>query len=1157
MHLGDFLFLPWLAAILVPVVGTLISLRFLEKSNRSYEGALIPAPLPPISILKPLKGLDEGLEENLESFFLLDYPRFELIFCVADPEDPAAEIVKNLLVRYPAISARLFVGAENIRPNPKINNIARGYDSALHELILISDSNIRAHRRYLRELVHGFKSDTAIETSIITANPSTGLGGALEASYLNTLFARGMIVADVIGHPCVVGKSMLFKKETLEKIGGLQMLSAYIAEDYIAGERCRRAGLRITICPHPLEQFLGKYTFRHFWSRHLRWGRMRKNLAPLAFALEPISTNVGAAAIGATAYAMRFGTSPVRFLACHFAVWLLCDLGMMRRLGVKAGTSTIPAWLLAQLLHLPLWVHIACGNTVLWRGQRLRVKSDGTLGSAIEPSLWKRGQDFISSLPPRTARQLSCALLGVVLVLTGAQGYSLRSLNTHYSLRQFMPTNHPLYKADSEIRHEFELPDEQPVLITLQLNDQSSGTWLTPERVAALREATTELASVPGMRHITSLTNFETASDSAEGIQVGNFLALMPPSAWGKEVAKKVANDNLLTPALVSRDQRATMLLGDIGVLPTEQISTIVSSVRAILSRRFPDSGGIHALVGGVVPLQSDMTVLISKELTRFLLLGFLACVVTLIAYFRSFSTVLSCLLLAVISNIASLSCMALAGVPFSILSTTLPVLASITALAIGSHTFLNFGNAYAREAKRISNTEAVNKVQWVRHVYASLALPNFLMALTTAIGFATLGGSNVPMMRQFAWSVSGGIIAGWFSISLALPALMYLMPVPKPRNWTAADARWAFGVIRFRQVFFVGVLLVVGIVAFHGVRLNWSVQLFDDLPMGSVRTSTELIDRELGGMIPLDTMIRIRSESSPWNEPGRIAKLEDTLSRWRQDPTVGSGFGIPELLKAGKAFGSSATRQSVAETFFLLSLSEHNPVTQFLSTDGSATRLSFRLKDVPAEQMEKTVHSITADLQKTFPEAEITIGGMAPLVHKLNAELSRELISGLWQSLLLISILMVVVFRSIRWALVAAIPNLLAPLALIATMALLKTPIKPSVAVIFSIALGVAYNNTVYLMCRLKTLRVGLANPLACVRQAWYQEGNPCLFSSLALFGGFAVFLSSYFELNRTFGAYMLWSIGVGLFGDLIFLPVLLGLFPKLIFSIPSGSDL
>ena len=734
------------------------------------------------------------------------------------------------------------------------------------------------------------------------------------------------------------------------------------------------------------------------------------------------------------------------------------------------------------------------------------------------------------------SRKVASLILALVALFAILGCYEMRKLNTSYTLRQFMPKEHPLYVADREIQHAFSLSEEQPIIVTLQLDGKASGTWLEPKRIDIIKQAAQMISSIDGVRTVMSIASIETALNTKQGIQIGNLISLVQPDQWKEQIL----SNPILSPSLISQDGRVVTFLGDIGYLSSEKVHAILTPLRENLSH-FPEA---TVLVSGVVPIQSDMAQLITRELSRFLILAFIACFVTLLLYFRSITSTFICLILVVLSNIGALGLMAAMGFAFTIMTTTLPVLASITALAIASHTLLNVSGRW--EATR-HLPEPPGKSTVIFEAYRLLLLPNFLMALTTTIGFATLGWSHVPLIREFAWSVSVGIIASWAIVSVALVPLMVLFPIPRARRWTGSNARWALWAIKYRNAFFFSVLALAVVIAVRGVPLNWSVQLYDDLPnIGGIHPAAQLVDDKMGGMDPLELMITVPGESEPWNEPARIQKLDSLLTQWRKLPAVGSAIAIPDFLRNAKSIGKLDSRQSVAEVFFLYGLADGNPLSHFLTSDGSSARVAIRMHDVPADEVEKTTHEIAAAAKAAFPGAEVKAGGMATMAHPLNAELSEELIWGLWGSLLWISLLMIVVFRSLRWALIAAVPNLLAPLLLIATMSVLKTPIKPTVAVIFSIALGVAYNNTVYLLARLKWLGKGKsARHTRMIERAWYQEGNPCLFSSLALIGGFAVFLGSYFSINRVFGAYMLWSIGVGLFGDLIFLPVLLKVLP------------
>ena len=733
----------------------------------------------------------------------------------------------------------------------------------------------------------------------------------------------------------------------------------------------------------------------------------------------------------------------------------------------------------------------------------------------------------------RTIKLGAGLLLLALFFVTGFGLVSLRWLKTQYSMRQFMPLNHPLYTSDTEIKKKFRLIEEQPILVTIELLDSEKGTWLSPERLDLVKQATKFVAGIPQIERALSITTFETAMVQGEELKVGNLFSLWPQTEW----QKRVDEDALLKPGFLSLDSRTTMITGEIKFVPTEVAGELIKSIRQDLVRIFPPDH-YRIAVSGVVSLQADMTILVGKEMKNFLAFAFLTCLLTLMAYFRSFSSVIVCLILVMVSNIGALSWMALSGYSFSVLSTSVPILASITALAIGSHTLLNFSADFA--AKAVNRT-LEEKIRILNSTYRALLLPNLLMAITTVIGFFTLSSSKIPLIREFAWSVAGGILISWLLITLILPPLLLFFPVPIVRKWTAKKAGWIIPILKYR--FWILGFLVFSVIGLglRGLPLQWSVHLHDDLPRyREIKQSADVIDQKMGGMLPLEVMIELQNETSPWNDPDRLAKLNEVLSTARKLPGVGSAIGYSDFFKFMESKNKS--RQSVAEANFLYSMSgAKDPLRQFLSADGNSVRLNLRLQDVLSDEMRDTVEKVGKLVHDNFPTAVVKMGGMATMAHQLNAELSRTMIMGLWESLLWISLLIIFAFRSFRLAVVAAIPNLLAPLALLAAMSVLKTPIKPIVGVIFSIALGVAYNNTVYLVARLRDLNNNVA-------QAWYEEGNPCLFSSVALLGGFAVFMTSYFSINKTFGAYMLWSITNGLLGDLIVFPILLSIFPWLL---------
>ena len=363
------------------MTGTWLSLRhFKTRPEDTHTGAGAGEPLAPVSILKPLKGSDLGLEENLETFFQIEYaPGFELIFSIADAADSAGPIVRKLMAEYPAVRARLNVGAVEVGPNPKVNNLVNAYREAQHDLVLISDSNVRVEPSYLTKLVSEMRPGVGIVSAAVSGTHPEGIGGILEALYLNTFYIRGNILAKTVGIPCVVGKCMLFRRSVAARFGGLEALGRYLAEDYMAGVAMRKLNLDVVISRRPVVQHVSFQTFKAHWDRHVRWGRIRKVQAPLAFIGEFFTSSLVSGLCGAWAMSSLFDFYPSGVLALHFAFWSACDFLVLMRIEPNFHPLTPIAWFAREILALPLWIHVASGNTVSWRGSKLKVLPGGTL----------------------------------------------------------------------------------------------------------------------------------------------------------------------------------------------------------------------------------------------------------------------------------------------------------------------------------------------------------------------------------------------------------------------------------------------------------------------------------------------------------------------------------------------------------------------------------------------------------------------------------------------------------------------------------------------------------------------------------------------------------------------------------------------------------
>ncbi|MGZ3769155.1 MAG: ceramide glucosyltransferase [Bdellovibrio sp.] len=372
-----------LVSLLVAVLGAIHTFRHFNKPPPHVDAIF---GLHPVSILKPIKGIDNYLEKNLESFFKIKYPCFEIIFCIADADDPAISLVKRLQKKFPRVATTLIIGHEKIGSNPKVNNLVKAYSLAKHDWLLISDSNVFVKSDYISSLVAHVENDTGIVTAVVAGRDFASLGGELEAMYLNSFYARWMLVAATLKEPIVVGKSMLFKRSVANRFGGIKALADYLAEDYQAGRAMKQLGYKVVIARDPICQPIGKYSFKDFWRRHIRWGRIRKSQALGAFLIEPLMTPFVSAFFSAFGLAHGINSSFVVIFLVHALIWAISDLLIYECLSTEyVSLRTIKIWCLREFLHFPLWIQTLCGSRVYWRGQYLKVKMGGVLEQKETP----------------------------------------------------------------------------------------------------------------------------------------------------------------------------------------------------------------------------------------------------------------------------------------------------------------------------------------------------------------------------------------------------------------------------------------------------------------------------------------------------------------------------------------------------------------------------------------------------------------------------------------------------------------------------------------------------------------------------------------------------------------------------------------------------
>jgi ceramide glucosyltransferase len=343
--------------------------------------AAIAGDAPPITVLKPLCGTDPSLETNLESFFSQDYPDYEILFGVDSAADPATQVADRVIARHPERAARLVVHDVKHGTNPKVRNLRGMIDHAAHDLVVVSDSNIRVPPRYLKDLAgeYGRGSRRAgLVTNLVRGEGADGVGGTLESIQLVGFCAAGIAGPSLVGEALVMGKSMLFSRRVLGELGGLECLSNVFAEDYVMGKMFQHAGYPVRVAPTVIDNVISGVTVRSFVQRQVRWSMLRCRLRPLAYVFEPVTSPL---------CMLPFAWVLLGPWALGWAAALLLVRDGLQWLTVSGRRGAVAAFALSPLreaLALWAWVTAPFHRHIDWRGHRVRLSS-GTLAYEQSP----------------------------------------------------------------------------------------------------------------------------------------------------------------------------------------------------------------------------------------------------------------------------------------------------------------------------------------------------------------------------------------------------------------------------------------------------------------------------------------------------------------------------------------------------------------------------------------------------------------------------------------------------------------------------------------------------------------------------------------------------------------------------------------------------
>jgi ceramide glucosyltransferase len=374
----------WFAiAGLVSCTGFLVLLAVATLRFRRRRADTSATVFPPVCLLKPVCGLEPGLEANLASFFAQDYPNFEIIFGARSSEDPALQVVRAVRKRFPLVPVKVVLSGEPDRPNAKVCSLQKMYAQVSHDYLVISDSDVQVAPNYLREVIAPLLDQkVGLVTCLYRGVPTGGIWSRLEALGMSIEMTSGVVVADMLeGMRFALGPTMAIRRDVLQAVGGFEVLADYCADDYLLGHKVYKSGRQVVLSEHVIDHVVFNRSFKPSILHQLRWMKSTRFSRPkghigtfLTFAMP-----FGLLALGAGAAAGH------TVLGLALLGWAVLNRLLM---AVTAGWGAVhdrrslrDCWLypVRDLMGFFFWSASFIGRKIVWRGDLYRLEYGGKM----------------------------------------------------------------------------------------------------------------------------------------------------------------------------------------------------------------------------------------------------------------------------------------------------------------------------------------------------------------------------------------------------------------------------------------------------------------------------------------------------------------------------------------------------------------------------------------------------------------------------------------------------------------------------------------------------------------------------------------------------------------------------------------------------------
>jgi len=762
----------------------------------------------------------------------------------------------------------------------------------------------------------------------------------------------------------------------------------------------------------------------------------------------------------------------------------------------------------------------------------------------------------------------------LLAVLTAFMAYKAKDVEMSYDFANVVSPEDPDMRYFQRFKQTF---GEDGNILVVGLQDNKVYKL---QHFRALDQLIKDLRQVEGVKAVIALPNLvQVAKDTAQGrFTTRKIFTPFPQTQHGLDsLLQAVRSQGFYEGQIINEKTGATLLAVtlDPAYLNSARRTQVMDNILEH-THAFSKTTSIQLHYAGLPFVRSVMSTKVAEEMQLFLGLALLVTAVSLFLFFRSFYAVLIPMVVISVVVVWVLGVIGLLGYKISLLTGLIPSIIVVIGIPNSTYLLARYHQDYRRHG---------NKVLALTRVISKIGLVNLVNNTTTAIGFIVFTFTHIAILYEFGVVAGINIFVTFFISMILVPALFSYLPPPTPRQLRHLDAKpltkllefFDFIVHRKRHLVYFFLTVVMALSCWGIYKVKTVSYMVDDLPAeSSVNADLAFLERHFNGVMPLEVVVNTGSKQGVMRLPN-LRKLEELEDFLRTQPILSAPISVVGLVKtATQAFyeGDPASYRlpDNTERNFIFSYlagqdkgENQRLLRAFVDSTGQTARISLKVADVGSRELDTLIlkkikpqvreiyggqgvtlteegNTMTFIRDDTGSQTSVSLTGTTLLFIKGNEYLINNLRSSLLLAFGLVTLTIALLFKSIRVVVISLIPNMIPLLIAGGLMGFFNIPLKPSTALIFSIALGIAIDDSIHFLAKYRhELQVNGFNVSRAITASLEEAGTSMIYTSIILFFGFVIFAFSEFGGTKALGVLMSVSLLIALFTNLVILPTLL----------------